>query len=107
MSGKFDECALDRIQTFLPCLLLSVRDLPISWSIGEVLVTLQQLYLRAQNSSMPSAKWQAKMGNWHAKKYKFGWPNQRNNYKSKYSWIAKTNYDGTPNLSLISCPVST
>ena len=34
----------------------------------------------------------------------FGWPNERENCKQKFSWIAKTNFVGTPNLSPILCP---
>ena len=34
----------------------------------------------------------------------FGWSNERENCKPKYSWIAKTNSDGTPNFFPISCP---
>ena len=39
------------------------------------------------------------MANWHAKKM-FGWPNERENGKPKYSWIAKTNSDGTQKFFL-------
>ena len=30
----------------------------------------------------------------------FGWPNEKENGKPKYSWITKTNSDGTPNFPL-------
>ena len=36
----------------------------------------------------------------------FGWPNEIENYKTKYSWIAKTNSDGTPKFFPILCPDS-
>ena len=61
---------------------------------------------QVQHSSMPITKWQAKMGNWHTKKYKkFGLPNESENGKLKYSWIAKTNSDGTPIFFPILYPV--
>ena len=31
-----------------------------------------------------------------ARQKTFGWPNERENCKPKYSWIAKSNPDGTP-----------
>ena len=42
---------------------------------------------RAWNSSVPSANWQAKMRNWHAKNIWMAKHN-REKFKPKYSWIA-------------------
>ena len=59
---------------------------------------------RVQKSCVPSAKQQAKIGNWHAKNYLDGQMKGKKFWKPKYSWIAKTNSDGTPNFFPISCP---
>ena len=44
------------------------------------------------------------MGNWHINKYLDGQMYKRENFKPKYSWIAKANSDGTPDCFPISCP---
>ena len=51
---------------------------------------------RAQNSKVPSAKWQAKMGNWHAKKYLDG------QIKEK---MVSQNIPGLPKQILMATPI--
>ena len=50
-----------------------------------------------RNSGVPSGKWQAKLKNWHGKKYLDCQTNTvvRVNGKQKYFWIDKTISNGT------------
>ena len=94
-----DNCA------FKLCILNTTRDQKMNFNNSTQSSSCN--HPRVQNTciSMPSAKWQAKMGNWHAKIYLDGQTKGKILIGPKYSWIAKTNSDCTPAYT-ISCPTS-
>ena len=55
-------------------------------------------------SSMPSAKWQDEVGNWHTKKYLDGQTKGTIVGQNILGLPIKRNSDGTPNFFPISCP---
>ena len=80
----------------------TIRDTTMLLLAKKSSINKPQQFFKAQGAKCQMAGQNGELA--HQKK--FGWPYERENSKPKYSWVAKTNPDGTPRYFPTLCPES-